>query len=123
MIQTIGDMIAPHGCETRLGDAWVRAVPLPYRGSLIERLRAAWAVMTEKAFAVRWPYAGDLERALNANAPFRLMRRHLTVSSGPISANEYERFDEASRRSTQMNLQELDARLRDQGKDKVDGTK
>lgn len=55
--------------KVRLGngmvrEAWVRAVPLPFFGGLVDRFRDAWAVIRGDAFAVRWPEPGDLEVAL-----------------------------------------------------------
>ena len=43
---------------------WYRAVPLPFPGGLFDRLRDAWLVITEHAYAVRWPEPGELETAL-----------------------------------------------------------
>lgn len=40
---------------------WVIGVPLPYYGG---HLRGAWAVLTGKAVAMRYPVAGELEAAL-----------------------------------------------------------
>lgn len=39
----------------------VKAVCEPYDGN---RLRAAWWVLTGRAYAFQWPKAGDLEKAL-----------------------------------------------------------
>lgn len=43
---------------------YVRAVPEPFYGGLFDRLRDARAVISGKAFAVRWPKGGELEAAL-----------------------------------------------------------
>lgn len=43
---------------------WVLAVAEPYATNPIERLRAAWWVLTGRAVAFVWPKAGDLEKAL-----------------------------------------------------------
>jgi hypothetical protein len=40
---------------------YARAVALPYDGN---RLVAAWWVLTGKAYALKWPEVGDIERAL-----------------------------------------------------------
>lgn len=57
-IHRLADMIGSKDTEVHGG---YRAVPLPYRG---RRLKAAFLVLTGKAFAVAWPDPGDLERAL-----------------------------------------------------------
>lgn len=58
-------MIAPPGAGAQMPDGrWVRAVPVPYPTVGLERLRAAWWVLTGRAHAVVWPEAGDLEIAL-----------------------------------------------------------
>lgn len=44
---------------------WYRAVPSPYYTFGLERIRAAWWVLTGKAHAVVWPSRGDLEKALD----------------------------------------------------------
>lgn len=50
------------GVETILPDGRrVRAVLKPYPGN---RLRAAWWVLTGRAYALRWPKPGELELAL-----------------------------------------------------------
>lgn len=62
-IHRLSDMIAPKGNQAQAAPGvWVRAVPLPYSGG---RIKAAWAVLTGKAYAIHWPKAGDLERALD----------------------------------------------------------
>lgn len=73
----IGDMIGAQDCaaETiveRQGTRyvkWVRAVPLPFYDGLLARLRSAWEVVCGRAYPVRWPDAGDLERALGTYEP------------------------------------------------------
>ena len=64
-IHRMDDMIGGDNAATQddLG-AWVLAVPLPYYGNLVQRLRAAWWVLTDRAYATQWPEPGDLERAL-----------------------------------------------------------
>lgn len=70
-VHTINDMIAPKSVAIGLPDGrWVRAVPEPYYVlGLLERLTAAWWVMTHRAFAVQWPQPGDLERVLEGDQP------------------------------------------------------
>lgn len=63
-IHRLQDMIGSKSVGAKMPDGrYVRAVPMPYHGA---RIKAAWAVLTGKAFAVEWPNAGDLEKALNA---------------------------------------------------------
>jgi hypothetical protein len=76
VIHSINDMIADPSCQTECvldaytekgwqrRRAWVRAVPLPFYGGILDRLRDAWAVLRGKAYAVRWPQPGELEIAL-----------------------------------------------------------
>lgn len=70
-VHTINDMIAPRDVAVGLPNGrWVRAVPEPYYVlTLRERLTAAWWVMTHRAFAVKWPKPGDLERVLERGQP------------------------------------------------------
>lgn len=64
MIHSLQSMIA-NGATTDIGcGVYVRAVPLPFYGGLFDRVRDAWAVMTERAYAVRWPRPGELEEAI-----------------------------------------------------------
>ena len=61
-IHRIGDMYS-FGVGAGLPDGrYVRAVAMPYDGN---RLRAAWWVLTGRAYAVIWPDAGELEQALS----------------------------------------------------------
>lgn len=62
-VHRLSDMIGPDGAQsTAFGiSGYFRAVPLPYRGA---RFWAAWAVLTGKAYAVKWPEPGELEMAL-----------------------------------------------------------
>jgi hypothetical protein len=60
-VETIGDIYNPN-CQAGLPDGrWVAAVAEPYATNWIERLRAAWWVVTGRAVAFVWPKAGDLE--------------------------------------------------------------
>ncbi len=65
-IHTVGRMFADRETQTSAvidgREVWVRAVCLPYHTFPIERVKAAWAVLTGKAHAVKWPKPGDLER-------------------------------------------------------------
>lgn len=45
----------------------VAAVGEPYHGTLLERIRAAWWVVSGRAYAVVWPDSGDIERALRGD--------------------------------------------------------
>jgi len=63
-------MIAPSNIQAGITlpdgrEAWVRAVPEPFCGGLLDRLRDALAIIRGKAFAVQWPAPGELERALH----------------------------------------------------------
>lgn len=61
-IHTIDRIYSPH-VQTGLPDGrWVAAVAEPYTGG---RLRAAWAVLTGRAYAFAWPEPGDIEAALS----------------------------------------------------------
>ena len=60
-IHRLANMICGDAQQQDNLGAWVRAVPLPYPGG---RLRAAWWILTGKAYAVQWPDPGDLERSL-----------------------------------------------------------
>ena len=65
MIHRLSNMIGSSQCATlhpTMG--YVRAVPGPFYGGLLDRLRDAAAVVRGDAFAVRWPEAGDLELAV-----------------------------------------------------------
>jgi hypothetical protein len=53
-------MIVPDG-NGGSRQLWVRSVPAPYSGN---RLVAAWWVLRGRAYAVEWPKAGELEKAL-----------------------------------------------------------
>jgi hypothetical protein len=60
-VHTIASIYHP-GISAALPDGrWVAAVCQPYDGN---RLKAAWWVLTGRAFALIWPKAGDIESAL-----------------------------------------------------------
>lgn len=62
-IHRLSDMIGRGDVSTTVKglEGLFRAVPAPYHGN---KIKAAWAVLTGKAYAVRWPEAGELEAAL-----------------------------------------------------------
>lgn len=62
-VQTIGDIYHPNVSAQKPDGVWVQAVAEPYATNLIERIRAAWWVLTGGAVAFIWPKAGDLENA------------------------------------------------------------
>lgn len=62
-VNTIATIYHP-GVSAGLPDGReVLAVALPYEGRIIERIQAAWWVITGRAHALIWPAPGDLERA------------------------------------------------------------
>jgi hypothetical protein len=64
-INRLRNMVAPSDLSAGLPDGRiVRPVPEPYHTMGVERLRAAWWVLTGRAHAVVWPKAGELEEAL-----------------------------------------------------------
>jgi len=75
MKMKLRNMISTHDCQTMvvrdLGfskqECWVRAVPEPFYGGLLDRIRDAWSVIRGETFAIYWPKAGELETALNMN--------------------------------------------------------
>lgn len=65
-IHSLSSMIGSKTVQTPIETyGHVRAVPSPFHAGLFGRLRAAWYIVTGKAYAVRWPEAGDLEKALD----------------------------------------------------------
>lgn len=70
MIHSLRNMVGDATVTTQFHDAiarkssWVRSVPEPFYGGLLDRLNDAWTVITGRAFAVRWPTDGELEDAL-----------------------------------------------------------
>jgi hypothetical protein len=74
-IHKLADMVGSPNCSTQdsLG-CWVRAVPIPYYSSIPDRFVAAWWVITGRAYAVTWPEAGDLERALGTYEAKKVMK-------------------------------------------------
>ena len=75
-IHTIADLYHP-GVQAGLPDGrWVAAVPEP---TDMGRFRAAWWVLTGRAYAFLWPAPGDLEDILNA-----LSRQQFAKRKGPL---------------------------------------
>lgn len=64
MIYTVASFWDRH-VQTERDGRWVLAVPVPFYGG---NLRGAWAVLTGKAVAMRYPVAGELEAALQESA-------------------------------------------------------
>jgi hypothetical protein len=74
-IQAIGDMYSG-GVGAGLPDGrWVAAVAEPYASNVLERVRAAWWVLTGRAVAFVWPKPGDLEEAMKP-PPMQPARSH-----------------------------------------------
>lgn len=42
----------------------VRSVPEPFNDGLLARLRSAWEVVCGRAYPIKWPQPGELERAI-----------------------------------------------------------
>lgn len=61
-IHRLSDIIARPGNQTGLSNGtWVRSILMPYDGN---KIKAAWCVLTGKAYALQWPEPGDLEKIL-----------------------------------------------------------
>lgn len=61
-IHRLRDLIGSKNVQVGLPNGrYVRAVPEPYTAG---KFIAAWAVLTGRAAAVRWPEPGELEEAL-----------------------------------------------------------
>lgn len=64
-VHVLASMIGFENTTVTLDNGAVyRAVPLPYPCNWLQRIEAAWWVLTGRAEAVVWPDAGDLEFAL-----------------------------------------------------------
>lgn len=63
-IHTIERLYGRPHVRARLPDGTFLAVPEPYTAG---RIRAAWWVLTGRAYAFVWPKPGDLERAIGLN--------------------------------------------------------
>lgn len=64
MVHHLRSMISLPGNDAHFKGRWVRSVPLPFYGGLLDRLRDAYLVVTGKAYAIYWPEPGELEDAL-----------------------------------------------------------
>jgi hypothetical protein len=70
MKMRLRSMIGTPDCQTTVWVAdstrvrYVRAVPEPFYGGLLDRIRDAWSVICGETFAIYWPKAGELEAAL-----------------------------------------------------------
>jgi hypothetical protein len=60
-VHRLSDIYSPHASAGLPDGRYVAAVAEPYTGG---RLRAAWAVLTGRAYAFEWPKAGDLENLM-----------------------------------------------------------
>lgn len=60
-IHRLCDIYSPHAGAGLPDGRYVAAVAVPYTAG---RLKAAWAVLTGRAYAFEWPKAGDLEDIL-----------------------------------------------------------
>ena len=67
-VHTVHDMFSPNCKVSSSIFGWVAAVCLPYDGN---KIRAAWWVLTGRAYAVVWPKDGDIEAAIGINATKR----------------------------------------------------
>lgn len=63
-IHSIRRTYSPNVMAQVKGSLYAFAVCEPYASNPIERLRAAWWVLTGRAYAFEWPKAGDLEAAI-----------------------------------------------------------
>lgn len=63
-IHSLRRIYSPHVHAQVEGTKYVFAVAEPYTAG---RLKAAWWVLTGKAFAFEWPKPGDLEAAVGAH--------------------------------------------------------
>lgn len=73
-VHSLSYLVGSVDCGTVLPDGrWVRAIPGPYFGTIVERLRVCWWVFTGRAHAIRWPEPGELEEALS---PYRARLEH-----------------------------------------------
>jgi hypothetical protein len=67
-IHRIGDLYSANAQAGLPDGRWVQAVCVPYDGY---RLRAAWWILTGRAYAFVWPKAGDLEALWARTHPVR----------------------------------------------------
>jgi hypothetical protein len=65
VIFRLNDLIPSSDCTTQIETGqWVRAMHIPFRGGLLDRLHDALAVFRGEAYAVRWPNHGEFEQAM-----------------------------------------------------------
>lgn len=75
IIFELADMVGDECCQTELRIkrqgtiyAWpVRAVPEPFYDGLLARLRSAWEIVCGRAYPIKWPMPGELERAIGGD--------------------------------------------------------
>lgn len=82
-VHRVGDIYAPGVSSGTPDGTYARAVAMPYSGN---RIRAAWWVLTGRAYAFLWPEAGDLEAALGLELQ-RRGGREQAVSPEAIEQN------------------------------------
>ena len=91
MIYTLGSII-PDACNgTPRGNVYVRAMHLPFYGGLFDRISDAWQVFRQKAVAVRWPQAGELEDVFNIRnelLPEQIRPKHVVEISHKLGMHE-----------------------------------
>jgi hypothetical protein len=63
-IHTLRQMYDQHCWAQLKGPLYAHAVALPYASNFLERVAAAWWVLTGRAHAMQWPEPGDVEDAL-----------------------------------------------------------
>lgn len=63
-VHTIANIYSESALAGMPDGGWAQAVCLPYHGTLLERVRAAWWVLTGRAYALQWPEPGDLETVM-----------------------------------------------------------
>ena len=67
-IHRLRDLIGRPDVFTSDGERYYRAVPEPYTGN---RLKATWAVLTGRAYAIQWPKAGEFEAVMQEQSKIR----------------------------------------------------
>ena len=75
VIFELADMIGDDCNQTRLrikrqGTVYpwlVRSVPEPFYDGLLARLRSAWEVVCGRAYPIKWPQPGELERSISGD--------------------------------------------------------
>jgi hypothetical protein len=64
-IHTLSRIYSPHA-QALTPNGWAQAVAQPYTAG---RLKAAWWVLTGRAYAFQWPEPGELELAARRSEP------------------------------------------------------